>query len=170
MLILEKWPELQPNCRDLELEEKFAVAMDLVRGIRNVRASINLTDKTPLAVICSTSSQEVQTELKEMEVVIKQSARLSELTIGENLSRPDSSSAFILPEGPTAVYVPLAGLVDLDAERAKGKKKLEDLEKQLAGKIAQLANENFVSKAKPEAVQMIVDGRDKLLEQIALQK
>jgi valyl-tRNA synthetase len=170
LLITSEWAGDYPKYRDITLEEQFAVTMDLVRGIRNVRASVGLTDKTPLPVICSTNDETVRRELHEMEAVIKQSARLSELTIGENIERPASSSSFILPEGPTAVYVPLAGLVDLDAERTKGHKKLEDLEKQLAGKNAQLANENFVSKAKPEAVQMIVDGRDRLLEQIALQR
>jgi len=169
LLITQEWAGNYPAYRDIELEATFAVMMDLIRGIRNVRASVGLTDKTPLAVICSAPS-DVQKELHDMEAVITQSAKLSQLTIGENLPRPESSSSFILPEGPTAVYIPLTGLVDLDAERAKGKKKLEDLEKQLAGKNAQLANENFVSKAKPEAVQMIVDGRDRLLEQITLQK
>ncbi len=170
LLVVSDWPELEETRRDPSLEQKFMVMMDLVRGIRNVRASVGLTDKTPLPVICSTAAAEVRDELREMESVIRQSARLAELTIGENLARPESSSSFILPEGPTAVYIPLAGLVDLDAERAKGRKKLEDLNKQLTGKNAQLANENFVSKAKPEAVQVIVDARDRLIEQIALQQ
>ncbi|MDK9699485.1 MAG: valine--tRNA ligase [bacterium] len=170
LLMLANWPEPNPLWIDLHIEQAFALTMELVRNIRATRAAVNLTDKTLLKVMCSTSSHDVRLELQEMETVIKQSAKLEELTIGENLPRPEQSTSFMLPFGPTVVYIPLAGLVDLEAERAKARKKLEELDKQIAGKNAQLANENFVSRAKPEAVQVIVESRNRLEEQIQLMK
>ena len=49
------------------------------------------------------------------------------------------------------MFMPMADLVDFEKERARINKELANAEKQLAGQIAKLANENFVSRA-PEAV------------------
>lgn len=169
LLIRENWCIPNFNLRDVHLEESFSVATELVRQLRAVRASVGLTDKTPISAICSTLSDTTIAELEEMKTIILQSAKLSELIIGRNIERPPQSSSFILPFGPTAVFVPLSGWVDIEAEKQKAQKKLAEYELQLAQKESQLANENFISRAKPEAVQVIVTARDRLLEQIKIQ-
>jgi valyl-tRNA synthetase len=57
------------------------------------------------------------------------------------------------------VYLPLADLIDLDAERERLRRELANLDQQIARTRALLGNESFVGKAKPEVVQR---ERDKL--------
>jgi valyl-tRNA synthetase len=51
------------------------------------------------------------------------------------------------------IFLPLKGLVDFDAERARLAKQIEKLEKELAGINAKLNNQNFLNNAKAEVVE-----------------
>ncbi|MCX7835434.1 MAG: valine--tRNA ligase [bacterium] len=170
LLIKESWCAPLNSNRDLHLEETFELTIELVRNLRALRTSVGLTEKTPIQVICSTSSEKVLYELEEMRSVIIRSAKLSELIVGKDLERPKHSLSFLLPQGPTAVYVPLEGLVDIEAERVKAEKKLQELQFQYEQKEAQLQNENFIQRAKPHAIQVIVEARNRIYEQIQILK
>ena len=85
---------------------------------------------------------------------------LDALSIVEELTdRPEQAAT--VTQGSMIIFLPLAGLVDLDAERARLQKELDNVEKMIARANGLLGNENFVGKAKPEVVQR---ERDKLAE------
>ncbi|MFT4606311.1 MAG: valyl-tRNA synthetase, partial [Rhodothermales bacterium] len=72
-----------------------------------------------------------------------------DLTVGVDQSKPKASAAFVV--GAHQVYVPLAGMVDLEAERDRMQKEIDQKEKFLMGIQRKLQNEAFTSRA-PEAV------------------
>ena len=72
-------------------------------------------------------------------------------------SAPGQAATIVAAD--VTAYLPLADLVDLDAERGRLRRELENLDRQIARTTALLGNESFVSKAKPEVVQR---ERDKL--------
>ena len=54
--------------------------------------------------------------------------------------------------GKATYYLPLAGVIDIDAEKARLNKSLEKLEKEIKSVTGRLNNENFVSKAPPQVI------------------
>src|SRR6478609_3450529 len=87
--------------------------------------------------------------------------RLARASITTSTQAPAGAAAHaLLPDGSETVVL-LAGLVDLEKECARVRTELAQLEKQLASLQQRLANDSFVSRAKPE----VVEGeRTKLVE------
>jgi len=65
--------------------------------------------------------------------------------------KPEQSVAEVIAGG-TEIYLPLAGMIDLDAEVARWQKEVADLEKRIAASKGKLNNPNFVQKAPIEVV------------------
>jgi valyl-tRNA synthetase len=91
----------------------------------------------------------IEEALERFSPYLRRLAGVSHLTIGFGLEKPPASAVDIV--GTHEVFVPLAGLIDLDAERARLQKEIEQKEQFLSGVRRKLQNEQFLSKA-PEAV------------------
>ena len=80
---------------------------------------------------------------------------LAGLSRGARSARPDrkpaQSAAFVGPQ--MEIFVPLAGLIDVDAERERLTKEIARSEQELAGIQRKLDNPNFVAKAPPDVVE-----------------
>jgi valyl-tRNA synthetase len=68
----------------------------------------------------------------------------------DRYDRPDDCAVAVLPD--LEVIIPLAGLIDKEAELAKHRKTLADLDRQISGVRAKLNNESFVSRAPADVV------------------
>jgi len=82
---------------------------------------------------------------------IKKLAKVNELKIDENLSKPKASASAVVKD--TEIFVPLEGLIDLDVERSRLQKEITRLEGSLIGINKKLSNEKFVNNAAPEVVE-----------------
>jgi valyl-tRNA synthetase len=69
----------------------------------------------------------------------------------DHAERPQESAVAVLTDAE--IILPLEGLIDREAETARHKKALGDIDKQLASVRAKLGNEGFVARAKPEVVE-----------------
>jgi valyl-tRNA synthetase len=66
--------------------------------------------------------------------------------------KPDKAIGQVIGGG-IEVYLPLAGMIDLEAERARWQKEVSQLEKRIVGSKTKLANPGFLQKAPPEVVE-----------------
>ncbi len=80
----------------------------------------------------------------------------------ENNAAPENAASLVVND--TTMYLPLAGMIDLDAERERLGKTLTKLAEQLERSRKLLANQNFVTRAKPEVVEQ---ERQKLADLVA---
>ena len=157
-LILASWPMQEPARLDDEAEAQMAVLMDLIRDIRNVRAEYNVPAGKRIAATVVAGAltpvvaarQEILTFLAHLDT-----ERLDLVPACD----PLANSASVV-SGEVVAYLPLAGLVDLDAERARLQKDLDALEGRIAGSRARLDGE-FAQKA-PAPV--VAREREKLAE------
>jgi valyl-tRNA synthetase len=148
-LMVAAWPE--PGTRDEAAEGEMGLIMDLVRAIRNARAEYEVKPGALIATSIAAGSR-VATVRAQAETLCAL-ARLdpARLTIAANLDAP--AKALTLVTGALTAYLPLAELVDLEAERAKLNKELTETEAQvtrsqalLAGPFAQRAPANVVQR------------------------
>jgi valyl-tRNA synthetase len=151
-LIVARWP--RPTVEEpweAHAIDDFSILMETVRAIRNLRSEKNvpLGRRIPAVLV---SSAHVSM-LREQSGAIASLAQLdsSELSIVDSLpSRPEGYIALVV--GPIEVYLPLAGLIDPDEERARLKRDLDDQESQIE-RLENLLSSPFAQKAPPPVVQ-----------------
>jgi valyl-tRNA synthetase len=157
-LIIARWPEPRPEEGwEREKVADFSLVMEIVRAIRNLRAekSIQPGRLIPATLVSADYAQ----ILEEQATTIAALAHLDSkaLTILRELDeKPEGNIALVV--GPVDVYLPLAGMVDLEEERARLEKDLGEAEAQIE-RLEQLLASPFSEKA-PEPV--VQKERDKL--------
>jgi valyl-tRNA synthetase len=157
-LIIARWPELDAAFFDDEAEAQMGLLMDLIRGIRNVRSEYDVPPARKLALRLSAGDVTATLERHRELFVRLANVDREALTIAPALAEVPEQAAAVAVANVTA-FLPLAGMVDLDAERERLGEELESVAGQIARTESLLAKQDFVNKARPEVVQR---ERDKL--------
>ena len=146
-LIIAPYPKYDPALAFPEEERSFELVMDAIRAVRSRRADMNVAPSRKAKVIVSTAEAATfAAGAPYMERLA--SASEVEVTGPEYEAGPGMVT---VTTHSARLFMPMAELVDLEAERARLTKELEKAKKQLEAREKKLANENFVSRA-PEAV------------------
>ncbi|MGC9358613.1 MAG: valine--tRNA ligase, partial [Anaerolineae bacterium] len=156
---------------DEESEARMAALMDLVRGIRNVRAEYNV--QAGRRIDATVAAGALRPVLEGRSELLVSLARLNAetLEIAGTAEAPPQSASVVA--GEMVAYLPLAGMVDLEAERERLRKNLEELEghiessrKRLAGPFSEKAPEHIVEQARERLAEMEAEA-DQIREQLA---
>ncbi len=157
-LIVARWPEADPAWIDVEAERGMSVLISVIQGVRVVRAEHNVE---PVRRIAATFvAGQAEGLLAENKDLLVSLARLDAgQTVIIEASAPLEQSASVVA-GDIVAYLPLAGLVDLDAERARLGKELAALESRILASEARLGGP-FAERAPADVVHR---EREKLAE------
>jgi valyl-tRNA synthetase len=134
---------------DPAAEAEIGWVVDLVTAIRSVRAEMNIPPSTLTALVLSGTSAETRERAPRWSDVIKRMARLSEISFAD---RAPEGSVQLLVRGEVA-SLPLKGVIDLSAEKARLDKELAKADADIKRVDAKLANEKFVANAPKEVVE-----------------
>ncbi|MCQ4190638.1 valine--tRNA ligase [Methylocystis suflitae] len=145
MLALAAWPSLE-GLEDADAESEIGWVVDLISEVRSLRAEMNLTSETELLLIGADDA--LKARATRWDETIRKLARLSHIGFAE--AAPKSSAQIIVRGGVAAM--PLEGVIDLGAERARLAKEIGKLEGELKKLDAKLANEGFLAKAEEEVI------------------
>ncbi|UCF62056.1 MAG: valine--tRNA ligase [Anaerolineaceae bacterium] len=151
-LIVAQWPEPLTKVLDEDqIVERFSVIMDLVRAIRNLRSERSVEPARQISAIIV--GGELTDLLKSSQKAIAVLAKLDpeQVHIHPSLAEAPPESVPLVV-GPIEAYLPLAGLVDLAAERARLTKELDELNEQIK-RIGELLSGPFSDRAPKEVVQ-----------------
>ncbi|NPV09987.1 MAG: valine--tRNA ligase [Anaerolineae bacterium] len=160
-LIVAPWPEA--GAADDEAEVQFGKVMEIVRAIRNVRAEYKVDPGRKIQAVIAAGDQ---TELLRSQAqIIAALARVDEqtLTIAQAVQPVTQSATVVTPE--VTVYLPLAGMVDLAAERERLRREIAETEKELEHARGLLGNPNFTGRAPSHVVE-----RERTREEQAAEK
>ncbi len=157
-LMIARWPEADPALIDLEAEARMGLLMELVRGIRNVRAEYHVEAGKRIAAIVAAGALASVLEARR-EVLVMLAHLDSEALEIVPAAEPQAQAASVVA-GEVVAHLPLAGMVDLEAERERLAKALSNLQGRIAGSRKKLAGP-FAEKAPPEVVQR---ERERLVE------
>jgi valyl-tRNA synthetase len=172
-LVLEnRYPEPIDALRDSGADEQMNIFQSIVTAVRNIRALYHVDPgaRIPVSVRTPAGQDAVVAETIEG---IRQLARVTDVEIGPGVVKEKGSAA--TPLGGFEVVVPLAGVVDLDAEIRRLESEKSKIEEELVRTDKKLDNEKFVTRAKPEVVEKerekkarLESERDKLVESIGI--
>lgn len=157
-IMISKWPEYQKEY-DFP-EEEFAVETikEAVRGIRNMRTSMNVAPNRKAKVFVVSGDLRLRQIFESGRVFFATLGMASEMVIREDKTGIDSDAvSVVIPNG--MIYMPFAELVDVSKEIERLEKEEKRLDSEIARVNGMLNNERFMSKA-PEA--KVQEEKDKL--------
>jgi valyl-tRNA synthetase len=157
LLTLEAWPG-GVSLTDDKAEAEIGWVIDLVTAIRSVRAEMNITAAIPL--VLAGASAESKARAERWAEFIKRLARVSEIS---SAATAPQGSVQLIVRGETAA-LPLKGVIDVAAERARLTKEMQKADADIARVDAKLNNPNFMARAPEEVVE---EEREKREEAVA---
>ncbi len=160
-LVNAPWPRAKKAWFDAAAEQQVAFLQEVVVAIRNLRSEMNLPPvKTVSAVVKATG--EALAALEANREFLGPLARVGEWTLGADVKRPGVAASAVVRG--VEIWVPLAGLIDVDSERARLAREADKVLGDLESTKKKLMNQDFLSKARPDVVQRERD-RLELLDQ-----
>lgn len=148
-IMISKWPVAAESLVDPEAERGMNAIMDSIKAIRNMRAEVNANPgkKIPAIMLISEDLREV---VAHNDSYIKLLGGIDNLELRPlNGEKPENAMAAVVTG--IEVYLPLAGLIDVEKETQRLSKELAAMEKDLQRAGGKLNNAGFLAKA-PEDV------------------
>ncbi len=149
-LMLARWPQADPAYRDEQAEAEMGALIEMIRGIRNVRSEYNVDPARRIRALAQPGNYRT--------LIVKQAALFARLAHVEEIAflaatdaAPAQAASVVV--GDATIYLPLAGMIDLEAERQRLGKELDTLAGQLERSARLLENPDFVNRAKPDVVE-----------------
>ena len=166
------WPEAKSE--NPTAETTMATLTEVIESIRSIRGELNV----PIGAAVEVHIQSPNTEVREcLETYLGQYlpafTRVASITIAESLQKPPASAEAVI--GELAIYIPLADVIDLDAEHARLSKRHQQAMKNVAAAQKTLDNPNFVERAPENVVaqkraqlERLLTEQDKLARSLAM--
>jgi valyl-tRNA synthetase len=167
-LMVAAWPSAESLApyRDEAAERSIGRLIEVVTGVRAVRARYKIPPKQGIDVVFKTAGDSEQQWVTDEFGQMAALAGVSDFSAGVDATKP-AHSATVIASG-MEVYIPLEGLVDFDAEAARLRKDRDALGGDLEKLQRKLGNEGFLAKAAPEIIEKDRARAAELAESLAL--
>jgi len=157
-IMLSEWPKFREEYQYAEAEEAVEHVKDLVKGIRNTKAEMEVPPSRKAKVFIVTEDTKLQETFGTMKGAYSLLAGASEVQVQADKAGISEDAISVVIPG-AVVYLPLEDLVDFEKEKERLLKEKERLAKELSRSRGMLSNEKFLSRA-PEA--KVQEEREKL--------
>ncbi|MBR3474864.1 MAG: valine--tRNA ligase [Oscillospiraceae bacterium] len=146
-LMVERYPEFKSELSFPEDEQSFEMVMSAIKAVRARRSDMNVPPSRKAHLLIATDKKAAFEAGRDY---ICKLAYASEVTVLD--AAPESTAGTVSVVTDNArMFMPMAELVDLEKEKARIEKELQNAQKMLQAQIGKLSNQNFVTRA-PEAV------------------
>jgi valyl-tRNA synthetase len=149
-IMVAEWPKSVSNVIDKKSESDMIVIMDVIRSVRNILSEMNIPPSSKAEIYVQVPDDNIKALLSEQSGYIYRLGSASKVVVERNITKPASSATVVINNG-VEVYVPLAGLIDIDKEKERLTKNLDKAIADLDRVNKLLAGEAFISKA-PENI------------------
>ncbi len=148
-IMLEAYPQADQSKIDIDAMAELDWVKQFIIGVRKIRSEMDIAPSKGLPVLLAGLNDKDKTWLKNNYVYLQSLAKLDSIAELENeADAPESAVALV---GEMKVLIPMAGLIDKEAEIARLSKEMSKLQGEIKRLSGKLSNEGFVAKA-PEAV------------------
>jgi len=166
LLIAQEYPEFDSTIEFKDDQEKMNKFVEVVTGIRNLRASVNIKPKDEVNVELFCDNHDLVSYYRANLVNFQELARIKDLKVGnKDLNRPSKSIMNITTH--TEIFVPLEGVIDLKEQIMRLEKELTKTEVDYKKYESKLKNENFMKNAPENVRTEVIQNEAELREKIS---
>jgi len=163
-IMITKWPKADKPAINKNIEEKVGTIKEIIINIRNIRSDMNIPYSKKIAVYLVPLKKGGEAGVKGALDYIKNLARLEEVIIDKKMKKPKGCATAVLED--FNVFIPLKGVIDIQLEKERLSKKMEELDRQLKFSENKLKDKNFVKKAPEKVVKSEKEKKDVLKQQL----
>ena len=150
-IMVTEFPRIQENEVNLREEAQMELIMKVIGAIRNLRSEMEIAPGKKVEAILYFPKKEPLHFLEENRSYLENLGRTEKLGLQSGGQRPKASATAIVDE--VEVFLPLKGLINLDEEEKRVQKELAKVFEDLSRARGKLQNQDFLSRARPEAVE-----------------
>ncbi len=152
-IMLQPYPTADESLIDVKAEKDLNWVKDFIVGIRKIRSEMDIPPSKPLPILLQNWTEADKSHFEESAIFINSLAKIeSAQWLEKDANAPDSATALC---GEMQILIPLAGLIDKDAETARLNKEIEKIQKGLTGVESRLSNPSFTDKAPANVVEQV---------------
>ena len=150
--IVADWPRADTSLMDAEAAETFELIQEMISGVRGIKSDygVGLGQEIEATVSVPTGDEELAERVRQYADYFDKLASVTDLTVQPGAEKPNASASVVVSR--CEVFVPLAGMIDLEQERERLRKEIEEKEGFLESVERKLNNSQFVNKAPDEVV------------------
>jgi valyl-tRNA synthetase len=149
-IVKAPYPEVTQAWVDSDAEQQMAFVMEVISALRNIRSAFKIPNLTRLQPHIKASVAQAKM-LEQYQTYIVSLANISEMVIDQDMVRPAMSATAVLEQ--MEIYVPLAGLIDVELERTRLRRDLKKIEDDVVKLEVKLARRDFLDKAPEEIIE-----------------
>jgi len=149
-IMLRPFPTADKESDREDAEADIEWVRQFILGIRQIRGEMDISPGKPLAVILQNASAADQSRAKSLMHLLQRVGRVESITALDKGQEPPTAATALL--GDLRLLVPMKGLIDIEAERARLDKQMQRAKADLAKTQGKLGNEKFVNNAPADVV------------------
>jgi len=147
-IMLQPYPQPDPAALDTPAEAEMALLQSVIGAVRNIRGEMNVPPAKEAVLILNAEDDLLQ-PLATYENYIRKLGRIS--VVHYQAERPALAASAVA--GGVQIWMPLAGLIDVEVEKKRLEKEIARLEVQVSGLVKKLINKDFVDRAPREVIE-----------------
>jgi len=171
-ITVAKWPTVKEEWRFTEAEAEMNLLTEVIRSVRNIRAEVNVPMSKKIELLIKAGDSATLERLKRGEEYLVRFCNPSRLEIGSDLAAPEKAMSAVVTGAE--LFLPLAGLVDIEQEVKRLEKELATLHAEVERVEKKLNNPGFVAKAPVKVIEEekakmadYMEKRDKVIARLA---
>ena len=145
-----QWPEADINKISIKIENEIQIIMDVISSIRVIKTNLTISPSKNISIILR-GPEDITTIIQKYSEYLLQMVKVTSISSGVNIDKPSQSAAAVINN--LELFIPLAGLIDIEKELDRLKNQIEDMKGRLNSVNSKLNNKNFVSRAPENVVQ-----------------
>ncbi len=149
-IMLRPYPEPSDDATDAEAVADIEWVQQFILGIRQIRGEMDISPGKALPVLLQQAGASDEQRTQRLQLLLQRVGRVESVTILADGEQPPAAATALL--GDMRLLVPMKGLIDVEAERARLDKQMDKVRADLARTTGKLGNENFVNNAPPAVV------------------
>ena len=147
-LMHSKWPEPDQNKISSQIENEIRIIMNVISSIRIIKTNLGISPSKDISITLR-GSEDITKIIENYSDYLLQMVKVISIHSGIKIDKPQQSAAAVINN--IELFIPLAGLIDIEKEKDRLKNQIEDMNGRLNSVNFKLNNKNFISRA-PEAV------------------
>lgn len=147
----EAWPTTDGAYKDDELEQRLEQIQAVVSAVRTIRSELNVNPGKKSDLYVRVDNPAFGELLQQHIEYFRSLAKIEKLHTGTDIKKPPLSASAVI--SGAEIFVPLAGLIDIEVEKRRLEKELQTIKTQLEKTSKKLANADFLANAPEEVIE-----------------
>ncbi|MGZ4107905.1 MAG: valine--tRNA ligase, partial [Tumebacillaceae bacterium] len=150
-IMVAAYPEFNTAWQDEQAEKEMTLFIEIIRSIRNTRAEMNVPMSRKINLLIKPKDAATEEILNRGESYLVRFCNPEQLTISSSATAPDKAVSNVV--SGAELFMPLAGLIDIDAEISRLEKESKKLDGEVERIEKKLNNQGFVAKAPADVIE-----------------